>query len=94
MEEEQIAQWADLFPGMNSMSTKDPRVFCTRWTKRKTDGHKEKKYFCCVVGRDCYGVDVIKPWATDSKEAEEEAYFKVKLAADYYEANGSWPSMV
>lgn len=92
----EMGQFADLFPGMKSMSTKDPRVFCTPWKKRHENGEpvKERKYFCCVVGKDCFGVDIIKPWATNSEVKEKEAFESVVFAADYYEANGSWPNMV
>lgn len=83
-------EWADIFPGMDSQATDDPRIFCTKW-KKTSPKEKTKKYFCCIVGGNCYGVDVIRPLATHTDQACEEAYFKVKLAADYFEKNEEWP---
>ena len=94
---EEIAQWADIFPEVKAYPTKDRRVFQTKFERVSEgdgllQGAKKKTYFACVVGGNCYGVDVLRPIAVNSLKECEEAYFKVKAAADYFEQNGTWPS--
>ncbi|MDE2101548.1 MAG: hypothetical protein KGL39_30160 [Patescibacteria group bacterium] len=88
--------WADTFPGMGAMKTQDERVFETKWKKVNKDDAQSPKIkiiFCCIVGGNCFGVDVIKPWATaDSYLEETKALGRVIDAANYYEREGMWPS--
>lgn len=92
-------EFADYFPQMEAYNTPDSRVFMTEFEKvssKKTgslilEGTKRKTYFCCIVGGDCYGVDVLRPLAVKSELECKEALDKVITAADYYEKNGLWP---
>lgn len=86
-----MAQWGDLFPQLRNSSTSDPRIFQTPWEKFDKTGAKKKTFFACVVGADCYGVDVIKPWAKEDKPALKSAMARMKRACYYYETNGEWP---
>lgn len=92
-----IAQWADVFPEIRSRPTNDPRIFQTPFhTVQKPrdgilNGVKQKTYFACVVGGSCYGVDVYRQQAVNADKECQEAFFRVKLAADYFEQNGQWP---
>lgn len=87
--------FADVFPEIKAFPTRDPRVFQTKWETLEQDqfglkGVKTKKYFTCIVGKDCYGVDVYRNKGVNATEECEKAYFKVKYAADYYELAGNW----
>lgn len=88
--------WADYFPQMPSKATDDPRIFETEWKKVAqgnfvVDGTKHKKVFACVVGGDCYGVDVWRELAYDAKAEIKVARDKVAKACDYYEEHETWP---
>lgn len=89
-------EWADIFLEIKAKPTQDPRIFQTDFERiekgkdRMTSLYK-KTYFCCVVGADCYGVDVIRHWATKSDEERKRAFLKAQFAADYYESAGKWP---
>lgn len=85
-----IAQWADVFPNLRNSATEDPRIFQTPWIKQ-IDKSKKKTFFACVVGADCYGVDVIKPWAKEDKSALKSAMAKMKRACYTYQETGQWP---
>lgn len=96
---EKMGQWADVMPNIKNIATKDPRIFETPWEKvyDKKDSSKKKTYFACVVGVDgnnCYGVDVIRPWAYKADRECKEAFNKVKLAVYHYEDCGEWPKSV
>lgn len=97
-EETIIAQWADVFPEIRSHPTQDSRIFQTPFatvqenTLGILDGVKKKTYFACIVGGDCYGVDVYRQQAISAKHECEQAYFKVKTAVDFYEQHGYWPT--
>lgn len=87
-------QWADYFPEFSTIRTYDPRIFKTPWVKDRDARVKTRKFFASTVLGTAYGVDVIKPWATNSDEAEREAFARVQRAADFYEKNGIWPKDV
>lgn len=94
--EERFAQWADVFPEMESWKTTDARVFQTKWEKVSSDEFgfaetKMKKYFACVAGGSCYGVEVFRTYAHNATKECMEALYKVKEACDYYEEHGQWP---
>lgn len=84
-------QFADFFPELDYHTTHDPRVFQTNFKKINKQGDKMKKYFCCILGADCYGVEVIRPSAGNAAKACDQAFADVIFAADYYEKNGTWP---
>lgn len=86
---EALGQWADFFPMIDAFPTQDPRIFQTKWEKK--DGQRTKKYFACVVGGTCYGVDVIAPKGINTKNECIEAFVKVKKAVHNYEDTGTWP---
>lgn len=94
--ENKPVEWADLFPEMEAHATKDPRVFQTPFKivskgSGLMDGIKQKTYFCCIVGGNCYGVEVFRQMAVRADKECTEAFEKVKIAADYYETHGKWP---
>lgn len=91
MSDEKIAQWADVFPNLRNSATEDKRIFQTLWIKYDKTGAKKKTFFACVVGADCYGVDVIKPWAKEDKAALKSAMLKMKRACYTYQETGEWP---
>lgn len=92
-------QWADYFPQMKALPTSDRRVFMTPFEKVSSphtgslslEGTKRKTYFCCIIGGNCFGVDVLRPIAVNSATECTEAFEKVKFAADFYEQNNRWP---
>lgn len=85
--------WADYFPEMQYTNTSDSRVFKTAWEKIKRGDQKVKvrAYFASPVMGVGYKVDIVKPWAVDSKESEKEALDKMIAACDYFEAHNVWP---
>lgn len=90
---DEIQQWADVFPHIKNAATSDPRIFETPWEKidESKNSGKKKTYFACVVGKDCYGVEIVKPWAAHAKNECQNAFAKMKRAVYYYEENGEWP---
>lgn len=95
--------WADFFPEISKYTkTTDPRVFTTPWKKDtkiiRAQGKrgpvkiKTKSYFCCTLEGQCYGVEIEKGWAQETKKEEREALARVIQAADYYETHSAWPS--
>lgn len=92
---EQMKQWADFFPELRTIKTDDPRIFETPWFKEQ-DGSKRKTIFACTVGveedgKNCFGVDIIKPWGKEDKAAHINALMKMKRAVYYFEQEGIWP---
>lgn len=88
--------WADTFPLMEPYyATNDPRIFHTKFVPESNakKANKIRTYFCYVINGNGYKVDVIREWAKHTEKECEEAYFKVKAAADYFESNGQWPDI-
>lgn len=89
-----MIEWATIFPLMGEVqATNDPRIFHTKFIpdSNKKKASKTKSYFCYIIGKDGYKVDVTRQWAKDAVKECDEAYFKVKAAADFYESHGEWP---
>lgn len=89
------AKWANYFPETEAIPTEDPRIFLQDWKHVSGSGMqiiKKRQYFACIIGGDCYGVEVFKEWAVDATPQCTTAFTKVKAAADYKETHGTWPS--
>ena len=88
-------KWANHFPELNYKPTDDERIFQTEWETQGSGMQiiKKKTIFACILGEagDCYGIDVLKEWAVDSRENEATAIEKVKFAITYRETHGAWP---
>jgi hypothetical protein len=91
-------KFADYFPQLDAHSTKDSRIFQTKWERNTRhpglNTQKTKTYFCCTLGVEgsCWGIDVVRPLGTDAQDQCEEAFKKVIWAADYYEIHDKWPT--
>ena len=88
---DQPVQFADYFPELKYKPTKVPYIFKTEWVKNRDRTQKRCTFFAAPVLGTAYGVDVIKPWAGESKQAELEAIAKVQEAMVYYEEHKTWP---
>lgn len=85
----------------NIKPTRDKRIFKT--TPKAIPGQehdkinqvRSKTYFACLVNdgnQNCFGVDVIAPVGTNTKEEDDKAFSQVLDAVEYYERTGNWPT--
>lgn len=90
--EQEMGHWGDVFPGMTTYPTDDPRIFSTDWIRESKE--TKKTYFACLTTGSCYGVDVIRPpkKIPDNINLKcTEAFNRVKMAVYHYEDTGEWP---
>lgn len=92
--------WASIFPFVKDVHpTRDRRIWRTKPEPvapsiDKIHQIRRKMFFACAVedkNQNCFKAEIIAPYGADTKARDEEAYYQVLAAVEYYEQHGEWP---